>query len=154
MTPLYRKVFLTMSTNTFNASSPLDTVIGCFRSHLLSRALPEPVEVSIYTLSRRVSVKPDAAQSLVHTVENVLKWADTLTEVTASWWHTKEGDLIVTVHGRGAGDIRLMVFGAGPFDQCRDLVTLAPDHSEDIALVELYTLHSRLRDNPHAREVG
>lgn len=143
-----------MFTNPLNSVSPLDAVIGCFRSHMLGRALPEPNEVIIYPLSRRVSVKPDAAESLVDTLGTVLMWTYTLVEVTASWWHTTEGDLIVRVHGRGAGDLRLSVFGAAPFDQCCGLVNLAPGHEESVTVDELYTLHTLLRENQHTREVA
>ncbi len=72
-----------------------------------------------------------AAQSLVDTLGNVLMWAYTLVEVTASWWHTTEGDL----HCRGPMAVapvtlRLSVFGAAPFDQCCGLVPLTPGHEE------------------------
>jgi hypothetical protein len=84
---------------------------------------------------------------------NVLMWTYTLAEVTASWWHTDEGDLIVRVWGRGAGGLRLTVFGAAPFDQCCGLVPLTPGQEENVTVDELYTLHNLLRENQHTRQV-
>jgi hypothetical protein len=132
----------------------MDSLFGRFRSHLLGRALPALASVSFYPGSGEVSVQPFGGPDLVGRLGNVLVWAFTLTEVTATWWHTTDDRLHVSINGRGAGGVRIHVYGGGPFAECCGLVSLAHDEREGVSLDELYTLLSLLRDGQHEREVA
>lgn len=143
-----------MSTNTLSVTSSMDTVLGRFRSHMLGRALPTPVTVTFYPTTGDVSVQPAGDLTLASKLGNVLVWAYTLVDVTASWWHTSDDALHVSITGRGAGGTRIKVYGGGPFAECCGLVTLAHGEKEGVSLDELYTLVSLLRDGQHEREVA
>jgi hypothetical protein len=140
-----------MSTNDALAvSSTVDSLIGGFRSHVLGRSLPAPAYVHLDVMSREVSVQPLHDADLASTLGNLLLWAHTLSEVTAEWWHTRSGNLHVTVHGRTIGGLHLSVYSGAAFDECADLVHLAVDQSEGVSLDELYTLACLLRENQPA----
>ena len=135
--------------------STTDALIGAYRSHVLGRNLPDPATLNICPTTRQIAVQPGAGSDLCSRLGGVLVWACTLTDVTASWWHTPDDALHVTVSGRTAGGIRLRVYGGGAFAECCGLVSLGLDEQEGVSLDELYTLVGLLREHgQHEREVA
>lgn len=135
--------------------STTDSLIGAYRSHVLGRNLPDPATLNFFPSTRQIAVQPSAGLDLCSRLGGVLVWACTLTDVTASWWHTPDDALHVRVSGRTAGGTRLRVYGGGPFAQCCGLVSLGLNEQEGVSLDELYTLVSLLREHgQHDREAA
>src|SRR6266536_2846841 len=99
-----------MTTDTLTRTSTVDSLIGAYRAHVLSRPLPTPVSVSFNPSVRQISVQPGGALDLCSRLGNLLVWAFTLTDVTATWWHTPEGALHITIKGRTNGGARMKVY--------------------------------------------
>ncbi len=135
--------------------STTDSLIGAYRSHVLGRNLPDPASVDFIPSTREILVQPRGGLDLASRLGNLLVWAYTLSDLTASWWHTPDDALHVRVSGRTAGGTRLRVYGGGPFAQCCGLVSLDLDEKEGVSLDELYTLVGLLREHgQHEREVA
>lgn len=143
-----------MTTNTIATESTMDALIGAYRSHLLGRALPTPVAVTLYPTYREVLVQTGGGFDLAQKLGNLLLWAFTLTEVTVTWTHTDCGRLHVKTTGRIGSGVLVEVFSGGEFTDCLDLVPLKAGESEGVSLDELYTLANLLREAQHEREVA
>ena len=143
-----------MTKNSITTTSLVDSLIGAYRSHVLGRTLPGPVSLDFTLSNREIAVQPGGALDLRSRLGNLLVWAYTLDDVTATWWHTRHGALHVSITGRTAGGARMKVYGGGPFAHCLGLVRLAVDEREGVSLDELYTLLGLLRDGQHDREAA
>jgi hypothetical protein len=77
----------------------------------------------------------------------LLLWAYTLDQVSAQWWHTPDGRLHLSIHGRASTGVALKVYGAISFDHCAGLVQLSPGEAEGVSLDEIYTLLGLLREH-------
>jgi hypothetical protein len=141
-------------TTTMPVPSTLDLLIGGYRAHMHGRALPTPVRVAFDPIDAEIEVQPAGGLDLAHKLGNVLLWAATLGEVTAEWSHTSSGRLHVSVHGRAASGVRLLIYGGGEFAKCLGLVKLAPGQRDGVSLDELYALVCLLRDGQNEREVA
>jgi hypothetical protein len=145
-----------MNTNTdlIVTASAVDSLLGAYRAHVLSRPLPAPVAVSFNPDVRQISVQPGGDLDLCSRLGSLLVWAYTLSDVTATWWHTPEGTLHITINGRTSGGARMKVYAGGPVAQAQGLVQLDPDQREGVSLDELYTLANLLREAQHEREAA
>jgi hypothetical protein len=143
-----------MTTNTLTTSSTVDSLIGAYRSHVLGRTLPAPVMLNLDPALREVAVQPGGGLDLYSRLANVLVWAYTLADVTATWWHTPDHALHITVTGRTAGGARMRVYASGSFTAAQGLVQLTPGQREGVSLDELYTLAALLRETHHEREAA
>jgi hypothetical protein len=143
-----------MNTNILSRTAAVGSMLSAFRAHVRDRVLPAPASLTFSGYVREIAVQPEGGADLVQHLGNVLLWAYTLVDVTASWWRTDEDRLHVSVRGRTAGGVRMKVYGGGSFSECRGLVDLARDESEGVSLDELYTLLNLLRDGQHEREVA
>ncbi|MFI7679556.1 hypothetical protein [Actinophytocola sp. NPDC049390] len=135
--------------------STMDSLIGAYRSHVLGRNLPDPVSLNLMPSTREIMVQPHGGLDVASRLGNILVWAYTLSDLTASWSRTPEDRLHVRVNGRTAGGTVLTIYGGGPFAECCGLVTLDLDEREGVSLDELYTLVGLLREHgQHEREVA
>jgi hypothetical protein len=142
------------TTNTIVPSSVVDSLLGAYRAHVLGRPLPTPAVVSFNPDVRQISVQPGGALDLCSKLGNLLVWAYTLADVTATWWHTPEHSLHITINGRTTGGVRMKVYAGGSFNQAQGLVQLGVDQREGVSLDELYTLTGLLREAPYEREAA
>lgn len=142
---------MTTNTKTVSTSSTVDSLVGALRSHLLGRTLPAPASVNINVRCREISIQPDGSFDIVGRLSSLLLWAHTLTDVTATWWHTDEGRLHISVRGRTGGGVRLDVYAGVAFAECRGLVPLELGQSEGVSLDELYALVGLLREAQERR---
>jgi hypothetical protein len=134
--------------------STMDSLIGAYRSHVLGRNLPDPASVDFTASTRGIMVQPGGVD-LSSRLGNILVWAYTLSDLTASWTRTPENRLHIRVNGRTAGGTTLTVYGGSTFADCCGLVTLGLDEREGVSLDELYTLVGLLREHgQHEREVA
>ena len=135
--------------------SIMDSLIGAYRSHVLGRNLPDPASVDFIPSTREILVQPRGGLDLAYRLGNILVWAYTLADLTASWSRTPEDRLHVRVIGRTAGGLPMTVYGGGPFADCCGLVDLGHGEREGVSLDELYTLVGLLREHrQHEREVA
>jgi hypothetical protein len=132
--------------NTVVTSSPVDSLIGGYRVHVLGRCLPTPATIQFHVRNPEVSIQPDGGLDTPRHLANLLVWAYTLTEVTAEWAHTDSGRLHINVYGRTNGGVRVNVYGGCDFRECLGLVALEQGQSEGVSLDELYTFVGLLRE--------
>jgi hypothetical protein len=143
-----------MNTNILTTTSAVGSMLSAFRAHVRGRVLPAPVSLSFEASVREVWLQPEGGPDLVQHLGNVLLWAYTLVDVTATWQHTTDGRLHVTVLGRTASGTRMKVYGGGSFNDCQGLVPLVAGEAEGVSLDELFTLHGLIRHGQHEREVA
>ena len=143
-----------MNSNILATTSAVGSMLSAFRAHVRGRVLPAPVSLSFEASVREIWLQPEGGGNLVQHLGNVLLWAYTLTNVTATWQHTTDGRLHVSVLGRTASGTRMKVYGGGSFTDCLGLVPLAAGEAEGVSVDELFTLHAVLRDGQHEREVA
>jgi hypothetical protein len=129
-------------------------MLSAFRAHVRGRVLPAPVSLSFEASVREIWLQPEGGPDLVQQLGNVLLWAYTLADVTATWQHTTDGRLHVTVLGRTASGTRMKVYGGSSFADCQGLVPLAAGEAEGVSIDELFTLHGLIRHGQHEREVA
>jgi hypothetical protein len=133
----------------------MDALIGAYRSHVLGRNLPDPASLNFMPSTREIMVQPNGGFDLASRLGNILVWAYTLSDLTASWSRTPEDRLHVRVNGRTAGGTVLTIYGGGTFAECCGLVPLDLDEREGVSLDELYALVGLLREHgQHEREVA
>ena len=132
--------------NTVVTTSTMDSLIGGYRAHVLGRPLPNPVSLQFTPSGKEVAVQPEGGLDTVRHLSNILVWAYTLTDVTARWWHTNDDRLHVSVRGRTAGGVRMLVYGGCVFADCLGLVALDRGQDERVTLDEIYTLVGLLRE--------
>jgi hypothetical protein len=142
------------ATNLIVPASAVDSLLGAYRAHVLGRPLPTPVTVTFNPDVRQISVQAGGNLDLCSRLANLLVWAYTLADVTATWWHTPDETLHATITGRTTGGTRMKVYAGGPFDQTQGLVQLDLDQREGVSLDELYTLANLLREAQHEREAA
>jgi hypothetical protein len=143
-----------MNSNILATTSAVGSMLGAFRAHIRGRVLPAPVSLSFEASTREIWLQPEGGANLVQQLANVLLWAYTLSDVTATWQHTLEGRLHVSIHGRTASGTRMKVYGGGSFTDCLDLVPLSAGEAEGVSVDELFTLLALLRDGQHEQEVA
>jgi hypothetical protein len=143
-----------MTTHPQTTSTRLITLTETWRALLIDCPLPEPALVSLEPTVNRITIQPGGWQDPLDHLAELLLWAYTLEQVTAQWWHTRDGHLHLTIHGRTTTGVAVKVYGAIPFDLCFGLVPLALDQSEGVALDEIYTLLGLLRDHRQVLTVG
>jgi hypothetical protein len=143
-----------MTTPIKTNSTRLVTLTEAWRALLHDCPLPEPALVSLEPTVNRITIQAGGRQDPLNHLAELLLWAYTLVQVTAQWWHTRDGHLHLTIHGRTAAGMAVKVYGAIPFDSCVGLVPLALDESEGVSLDEIYTLLGLLRDHHQALTVG
>jgi hypothetical protein len=143
-----------MTTPLNTKGTSLATLTETWRALLTDCPLPEPALVSLEPTVNRITIQAGVRQDPLNHLAELLLWAYTLEQVTAQWWHTRDGHLHLTIHGRTPAGVAVKVYGGIPFDSCAGLVPLALDESEGVSLNEIYTLLSLLRDHHHALTVG
>jgi hypothetical protein len=143
-----------MNTNILATTSTVGSMLGAFRAHVRGRVLPAPVSLSFEASMREIWLQPEGSADLVQQLGNVLLWAYTLSDLTATWQHTTDGRLHVSVCGRTTNGTRMKVYGGGSFADCQGLVPLAAGEAEGVSLDELFTLLALLRDGRREREVA
>ena len=135
-----------MNSNILATTSAVGSMLSAFRAHIRGRVLPAPVSLTFSANGREIAVQPEGGADLVQQLGNVLLWAYTLSDVTATWWRTDEDRLHVSVHGRTASGARMQVYGGGAFSDCRGLVPLALDESEGVSSTSCTRCISLLRE--------
>ncbi|MGH3757280.1 hypothetical protein [Actinophytocola sp.] len=143
-----------MTTNILARTSTVGSMLSAFRAHVRDRVLPAPVSLSFEASVREIWLQPEGGADLVQHLGNVLLWAYTLADVTATWQHTTDGRLHVSILGRTASGVRMKVYGGGSFTDCQGLVPLATGQAEGVSIDELFTLLDLLRHGQHEREVA
>ena len=143
-----------MTTPAKTKGTRLATLTEAWRALLTDCPLPEPALVSLEPTVNRITIQAGGSQDPLNHLAELLLWAYTLEQVTAQWWHTRDGNLHLTIHGRTASGVALKVYGGIPIDSCAGLVPLAADESEGVSLDEMYTLLGLLRDHHHALAAG
>lgn len=128
-------------------TSVVDMLMRAYRSHVHGRRLPAPVTVSFCPRRQEIEVQPDSGTDLAHGLGNILLWAHTLADVTATWWRTNTDRLHVSVRGRTALGVRVLVYGGGEFADCAGLVALESGDTDGVSLDELYALVCLLREH-------
>jgi hypothetical protein len=143
-----------MTTPTNTSATRLTTLTEAWRALLHDCPLPEPALASLEPTINRITIQAGGQQDPLDHLAELLLWAYTLEQVTAQWWHTRDGNLHLTIHGRTTAGIAVKVYGAIPFTHCAGLIPLAPDESEGVSLDEIYTLFGLLRDHRQATTMG
>lgn len=136
-----------MTTPTNTSGTRLATLTEAWRALLADCAMPEPALVSLEPTINRITIQAGSRQNPLDHLGELLLWAYTLEQVTAEWWHTSNGHLHLTIHGRTPTGMALKVYGGLPFNHCAGLVPLALDESESVSLDEIYTLLGLLREH-------
>jgi hypothetical protein len=139
-----------MTTYPETTNTRLATLTEAWRALLTDCPLPAPAVVSLEPTVNRITIQAGGRQDPLDHLAELLLWAYTLEQVTARWWHTRDGHLHLTIHGRTTTGVTFKVYGGIPFAHCAGLVPLAPDESEGVSLDEIYTLLGLLRDHHHA----
>lgn len=127
--------------------STVDVLMRAFRAHTRGRCLPAPRMLSFSPVSRQIDVMPEGGSDFARLLANVLLWAHTLSDVTASWSRSDSGRLHVVVTGRTNIGARLRVFCVGEFADCAGLVALIPGQHDGVSLDELFALACLLREH-------
>lgn len=143
-----------MTTPIKTKGTRLTTLTEAWRALLTDCPLPEPALVSLEPTVNRITIQAGGKPDPLNHLAELLLWAYALEQVTAQWWHTRDGHLHLTIHGRIPVGVALKVYGGIPFAHCAGLVPLASGESEGVSLDEIYTLLGLLRDHPHAPAVG
>ncbi len=143
-----------MTTPLKTKDTRLATLTEAWRALLHDCPLPEPALVSLEPTVNRITIQAGGGPDPLDHLAELLLWAYTLKQITAQWWHTGDGHLHLTIHGRTAAGMAVKVYGGIPFGSCAGLVPLALDESESVSLDEIYTLLSLLRDHHQALTVG
>jgi hypothetical protein len=139
-----------MTAHSETTSTRLATLTEAWCALLTDCPLPEPALVSLEPTVNRITIQAGGSQDPLDHLAQLLLWAYTLEQVTAQWWHTRDGHLHLTICGRATTGVALRVYGGIPFDHCAGLVRLAPNESEGVSLDEIYTLLGLLRDHHQA----
>jgi hypothetical protein len=132
----------------------LATLTEAWRALLHDCPLPEPALVGLEPTVNRITVQVGGWQDPLNHLAELLLWAYALEQVTAQWWHTRDGYLHLTIHGRTGSGMAVKVYGGIPFDSCVGLVPLALDEAEGVSLDEIYTLLGLLRDHHDVLAAG
>jgi hypothetical protein len=74
--------------------------------------------------------------------------------VTAAWWRTNADRLHVSVRGRTAIGVRVLVYGGGEFADCAGLVALDSGVTDGVSLDELYALVCLLREQQNGGQLA
>lgn len=143
-----------MNSNILATTSAVGSMLSAFRAHIRGRVLPAPVSLSFEASAREIWVQPEGSADLVQQLGNVLLWAYTLSNVSATWQRTLEGRLHVAIHGRTVSGARMRVYGGGSFADCLGLVPLSAGEAEGVSVDELFTILAQIRDGQHEREVA
>lgn len=143
-----------MTTPTNTSATRLGTLTETWRALLAHCLLPEPAVVSLEPTVNRITIQAGGRHDPLDHLAELLLWACTLERVTVQWWHTRDENLHLTIHGRTPAGVALKVYGSIPFAHCAGLVPLAVDESEGVSLDEIYTLLGLLRDHHHTPAAG
>ena len=127
--------------------STVDVLMRAFRAHTQGRRLPGPRMLSFSPISRQMEVLPEGGKDFPRLLANVLLWAHTLSDVSATWSRTEADRMHVVVTGRTAIGARLRVYGVGAFADCAGLVALDPGQNDGVSLDELFALACLLREH-------
>ena len=129
--------------------STVDVLMRAFQAHTRGRSLPAPQMLSFSPLSRQMDVMPEGGDDITRLLANVLLWAHTLSDVTATWSRMGFERLHVVVTGRTSIGARIRVFCLGSFADCVGLVALDPGQDDGVSLDELFALACLLREHHH-----
>jgi hypothetical protein len=127
--------------------STADVLMRAFRAHTRGRCLPAPYMLSFSPRSRQMDVMPEGGSNFARLLANVLLWAHTLSDVTATWSRTGSDNLHVVVTGRTNIGARMRVFCVGEFTDCAGLVALDSGQHDGVSLDELFALACLLREH-------
>ncbi|MDI5979603.1 hypothetical protein [Amycolatopsis magusensis] len=118
--------------STFAVLAFLDAVRGHLRAHVL----PAPVGVQVTTWTKPVTVMLDE-QGVTRLAGALVKWANTLTEVSASVWRTPGGDSVhLDVSGRVPSGVPVRVYGGVAYD-ASVFPDLPADTHQDVEVAQL-----------------
>jgi hypothetical protein len=132
--------------NTHAAGTRLTALTEAWRAFLRDYPLTEPAMVSLEPTHYRISIQAGQHQNALDLLGELL-WAYTLDQVSAQWWHSPGGRLLISIDGRASTGVALKVYGAISFDHCAGLVQLTPGEAEGVSLNEIYTLLGLLREH-------
>ena len=132
---------------THPASTRLSALTEAWRAFLRDHPVAEPAVVSLEPTFDRITIQAGHHRDPLDHLGELLLWAYTLDQISTTWWHTPQGSLHITIHGRTSTGVALHVYGAIPFTHCAGLVPLAPGDSEGVSLDEIYTLLGLLREH-------
>ncbi|HEX3646893.1 MAG TPA: hypothetical protein VHV49_00620 [Pseudonocardiaceae bacterium] len=106
---------------------------------LATSGLPEPVMISLDYHDARISIQPavNAYTDPVAVLSALLLWSRLLHGITATWRHSPEGNLHITIDGRLQSGTRVRLYQGVPFDTVREWVLLAPGQRDSVSLDEL-----------------
>ncbi|MFD4192873.1 hypothetical protein [Amycolatopsis thermoflava] len=121
----------------------LETLTRAFWGHLRDFPLPEPCRVTLHPGVPEIQVQVAPGEAGTHLAE-LLLWAYTLDQVTATWWRTEQNNLHITIRGRSQGGAHFLVYGGVAWRHCGGLVQLANGAREGVSVDELYTLRMLL----------
>lgn len=108
-------------------------------AHLAEFELPVTASVQVVAgiLAPQVSVQL-SRRTPSAMAQELLAWADTLTEVSAQAWRVPQRESVhLSVTGLLPGGAAVRVYGAMPITDCRPAADLAPDATTAVPLVIL-----------------
>lgn len=128
------------------ALSTMDTLFAVYQNH--KRDLPEPISVQLHARynCRDIDVHIGEYGDPTTETRHLLAWAQSLDAVDVEWWHTDGDDLHIAIHGLAGVDTRMLVYGAVPYDDCRDVVQLDPGQRDSVSVDALGALADHLAE--------
>lgn len=143
-----------MTTHPQTTNTRLAMLTEAWRALLTDCPLPEPALVSLEPTVNRITIQAGGGHDPLDHLAELLLWAYTLEQATAEWWHTRDGHLHLTIHGRTPAGVAMKVYGGIPLAHCVGLIPLGANESEGVSLDEIYTLLGLLRDHHQATTAG
>ena len=108
---------------------------------------PDPASVTLYPGTGLIEIQPGGSRvsSPVATLGGLLVWTYSLTGVTGDWWHTSEGNLHITLYGRGPCGVRFKVYSSIRYHAASHVLALRKGDQESVTPDELYRLALELQ---------
>jgi len=133
-----------------NSLAPLGTVTKLAtvaERYIRDMPAPDPFSVTLYPGTGMIQIQPGGCSSAtpVATLGALLVWTYPLTGVTGDWWRTAEGQLHITLRGRGPCGVRFKVYSSIPYRTARHVVVLHKGDQESVTPDELYRLALEIR---------
>ncbi|WP_326944523.1 hypothetical protein OG439_32555 [Amycolatopsis sp. NBC_01307] len=126
--------------------SGVDKLTAVARQVVRDTPAPEPCFVSLDVRMSQIDIQPSGGRDPVEALGTLLVWTHTLTGITGTWFCTRDGDLFITLAGRGPSGVQVRVYSSIPFDGARGYVTRPADGGESVTPDELYQLALSIRE--------
>ncbi len=101
---------------------------------------PEPFSVTLHPGTFNISIQPDAGSDPVTVIGSLLIWTHGLTGLHGDWWHTRDGQLHITLNGRGPSGTKVRVYDSFPYSRARRHLSLRKGDHETVTPDELYLI--------------